>query len=521
MAMSMDTLLNPKVVFEILFRHKFKIIFVPILVALVAIGILLFVSRTYRSEAKLFLQIGKASVGLDPTATTGQTVQYLQSGREGEIKSAIDVIGSGGLLGKAIDKVGVNVALGIEPVPGTNQKTSRMPGFIKTAKKMVLDVIESIDPISDREKAISEARDSLSVEAERESTVLVITYDADSPELAQHTLNAIVETYEKEHARIHQNQESLDFFDEQKNVLKEQLDDSIARLRDAKSSMGLGSILGRRDTLEFQLKQVRGEVLDTEQQLASARARVDEIKGQLTRKPDRIVTAKRSSPNTGRDMMRETLYQLQVRQKEVLAKFTADHPQVVTIGKQIADARRIVDDQEEQRDETVMDISMVHQQLSLELAQQEAATSGLISRLTTANKQTEDLYEDIRCLNNHEVQLELLDREVELNRERFVKYSKNVEEARIDRQLSINGVSDISILQAATLTEKPISPSKILVLAGGLLLATFGTLALILASELVDTRIRSSDDLHESLGLPVLAVIPENPAYATVRFERA
>ena len=97
---------------EILFRHKILLVVFPLLIFAMAAAVLTYAPRTYRSEAKLYLQVGRASVGLDPTATTGQTINYSQSGRDEEVKSAMEIILSIGVIGKVVDKLGVDVASG-------------------------------------------------------------------------------------------------------------------------------------------------------------------------------------------------------------------------------------------------------------------------------------------------------------------------------------------------------------------------------------------------------------------------
>ena len=53
----------------------------------IAFCALTFLPRKYESEAKLFLRLGRESVALDPTATTGATMQ-IQETRDDEIDSA-------------------------------------------------------------------------------------------------------------------------------------------------------------------------------------------------------------------------------------------------------------------------------------------------------------------------------------------------------------------------------------------------------------------------------------------------
>ena len=65
--------------YYVLFRHRRKIfLFFAAVVVTVTVGT--FMSpEIYRSEAKLLVRLGRESVSLDPTATTGQIVNVGQS----------------------------------------------------------------------------------------------------------------------------------------------------------------------------------------------------------------------------------------------------------------------------------------------------------------------------------------------------------------------------------------------------------------------------------------------------------
>ncbi|MEM7479141.1 MAG: hypothetical protein AAF483_29505, partial [Planctomycetota bacterium] len=56
------------------FRHIFRVVVFNVLVILVLLGVLFFFPREYRSEAKLWIKIGRENTTIDPTATTGKTV---------------------------------------------------------------------------------------------------------------------------------------------------------------------------------------------------------------------------------------------------------------------------------------------------------------------------------------------------------------------------------------------------------------------------------------------------------------
>ena len=65
--------LAPRDIFRILFRHRRKSAIVFVATIVLTIAGYLVCPRSYVSEAKLFVKIGRESVALDPTATVGAT----------------------------------------------------------------------------------------------------------------------------------------------------------------------------------------------------------------------------------------------------------------------------------------------------------------------------------------------------------------------------------------------------------------------------------------------------------------
>ena len=88
-----ESLFSLRDAYRILFRYKMRsaLVFVATLV-MVVLGIII-APRKYSSEARLFVKTGRESVALDPTATTGQTLQVIDS-RDSEIRSLLDVLHS-------------------------------------------------------------------------------------------------------------------------------------------------------------------------------------------------------------------------------------------------------------------------------------------------------------------------------------------------------------------------------------------------------------------------------------------
>jgi uncharacterized protein involved in exopolysaccharide biosynthesis len=465
---------------EIVSRHRKKLILCPLLVVLAGVLFFIFCPRTYRSEARLFLRLGRESVGIDPTATTGQTMPLYTADRKDEVKSAEEVFKSRSVVAQAVDQLGPDVVLGRSAAAG---KSNTVASTISKPIRILVNMMKSLDPISEREEAIITVERNLSVGAERQATVIVVQYQAQSPQLAQTICQAIVNAGRQEHMRAHRNEESRLFFSKQQERLREQLDQALDALRNAKNEMGLVDVEQRRQTLEAQYGAIALDRLSTNQKLATAQASIDDLKRQLAEIPERLVASKRSIPNEGADLLQDRFFELQVKSMDLRARYSDTHPLVVAVNDQLDEARKVLAEQAEQRMETTDDLNPIHRELSLEMKQQQSTVAGLKARLIELDEQKKFVLADLRALNQSELDLDRLGRDSDLARSKYEQYARNMEEALIDKELENQNISNIGEVQAATLAEKPVAPPRMLTVVGTFVLATVGTFALVVFAE--------------------------------------
>jgi uncharacterized protein involved in exopolysaccharide biosynthesis len=463
---------------DLLLRHKKAIVLWPIFCVLLGSLFYVFCPRTYQSEARLFLRIGRESVGIDPAATTGQTMPLYTSDRKDEVKSAQEIFKSRTVAAAVVDRLGPDVVLG----RGGESKTS-LVGVITKPIGLVMGMISSIDPISDREAAIINVERNLSVGGEQQATMIVVAYNAVSPTLAQTVCQAVVEVAQQEYMRVHRSAESKPFFTEQQQRLREQLDRSLTALRDAKNAIGVSDIEQRRTTLEAQFSAVELDRLSTDQQFATSQARFDDLQQQLADVPERLLATKRSMPNQGADILRGHLYELEVKSMELSARYNDSHPLVIAANDQLGEAKKVIAEQAEQRTETTDEVNPIYRELSLQMKQERSVMAGLKARLIELEKQKTAVLADLRAVNQQDLQIDQLTREAELARNKYMQYAGTMEEARIDAELQNQRISNMSEAQAATLAEKPINPSKPMTAAGTVMLALGGVFALVMLSE--------------------------------------
>jgi uncharacterized protein involved in exopolysaccharide biosynthesis len=459
-------------------RHRKAIVLWPLACVIAGALFYIFCPRTYQSEARLFLRVGRESVGIDPAATTGQTMPLYTADRKDEVRSTQEIFRSRSVAAAVVDQLGPDVILG-----SGGESDGSVADYITKPIGWVKSLVSNLDPISDREKAIITVERSLYVGGEQQATMIVLRYSAKTPQLAQRVCSEIVRVAQQEYMRVHRSAESTPFFTEQQNRLREQLDTSLEALRKAKNEMGLTNIEQRRETLETQYRAVELDRLSTNQQLATAQASIEDLRKQLIDVPERLVTAKKSMPNQGADLLRDRLYQLQVRSMELHSRYNESHPLVIAINDQLAEAEQIVADQSDRREETTDEINPIYQELSLAMKREQSLVAGLKSRLVALDKQRESVLTDLRELNGHDILIDQLSRDADVARDKFLQYSRTTEEARIGLELQNENINNLSRAQEATLAERPINPSKKLTAAGIVCLAIGGVLAMVLLSE--------------------------------------
>jgi polysaccharide biosynthesis protein PslE len=501
---------------EIVFRHKLKIIIIPLIILMMTMGVVLFFPRKYRSEAKLYLQVGRESLGVDATATVGPTAGLVQSNRDEEIKSALQVVGSRGVISQVVKQLGPEYVLTcVEPNAEPVKKNPIMEK-IKGGIGSTLSVLKSIDPVSPDEEAALEIESNLKIEAERNSMVISATYDAESPKAAQKILDTLIDVYQSEHLRIHRNRNSEQFLSDQRDFLREQYNDAQQCVKDAKNEFGISSIDGRRHSLETQLQTIELEKTQNTQNLTTSQAKGNDIRTQLASLPERERSSQKSIPNQGADLLRQELYENQIRLMDQKSRLAPNHPLLVATSKQVEDAKRLVEAQETQRQETVDDINPIYRALSLELRTQESVVASLIARQKELSVQHDEVVRAIETFNRQAIELTQLEHNEQIARDKYLQYTNSFEQSRIDRKLEEGKISSVSVAQSATLAEKPVSPSKLLVLLGGAFMSLASVVGLVFLSEKMNDRIRSESDLATLLGLPVLATIPDSPQHKRI-----
>jgi polysaccharide biosynthesis protein PslE len=477
--------------------------------------------RTYRSEAKLLVRLGRENSTLDPTATFGkEAIVAIPSMRETEINSTVEIISSRALIEKVVDSLSPStildgaptvVATEAEPKPQittvamTSSQENRRPAGVMGW----LQEVNLATPLEARERAVIHLGRSLRAQPVRKSDVVVLTYDDASPALARTVLSKLVDFYMIEHSRLNRTTGAHQFLAEQTSTLRARLAKAEEELRQLKDKTGLTDAAAQRQLVVTRISRVEEELMQKTAAMAALESRVRRTHDLLDKLPQTEVTAEKAGVgNEGSDMMRHQFYNLQVQEQAAAAKYTDQHPMLRELRQQTAAARRLLDQEERTRRETTTAPGRRYEQAQLALLADEPLLAAHETEVTALRDQLAQLKGQLKTFNENDLRIAALQREVELSTASYRRYSESQEQARIDQALQSERISNINVVQPATLEAKPISPRVAWNLLLGVVAGLAGSIGVAAAAEHSDRTLKTSEDVEQKLEVPVLASLP-------------
>lgn len=493
----------------VLFRHKWKMLFFFSTVVGLVTVITLISPEIYLSEAKLLLKIGRESVTLDPTASTGPVMHVSQS-RRSEINSEIEILRGRDLIGQIIDSVGYDRIL----MKSSDQGGQASAGWLQTVKSVmkwprgVLKQLGMSKSLSEREQALITVYNNLYIGSDKESNIIDISFTAKDPQLAQDVVAELITLSLEKHIEAHRTPGSYEFFVEQTELLRNKLRTSEEKLKTLKSQAGITSLEQQQTILLERIRLLELEKDTTASSLASSKAKVQSLEDAITRVPETtVLTETTGYPGTGADAMREELFRLQIEEQKLLKTFPENSRSVESIRKEITRAEELLK-KEQDRTQVTKGLNRSYEELQLALLTEKANQVSLQEKLDVLTHQIDAAQQQLVPLNEMEIEIYALKRDIITQEANLRKYSENLEQARIDDAMESQRISNISVVQKATLPVKAIRPKKTLNLALGLFLGVFGAVLLAVVSELMDHTIKSPNDIEEKLHLRNLGYIP-------------
>jgi capsular exopolysaccharide synthesis family protein len=502
----------------VLFRHKWKIILFFLAVT-VTVSVSIFnTPEIYRSEAKLLVRLGRENMTLDPTVTTGQVINVSQN-RDSEVNVELEILKSRELLEEVVNSIGPDRLLersdkklfNKNAEENVRRETPRQAATEVNNTKSNSGQLNPIKPSDNHDRAVHTVMKNLQVKAQKDSSIISISFESESPKLAKSVIDTLINYYIIKHSDVHRTRGSEQFFSQQVRKQKEKLDLYENELQDLKDKSGISLPVESSQALLSRIKDLEGQIGAAEAELAACQAKVKVLQKTISNIPETLTTQETSGfSNQAVDLMRARLYELQLEENDLLSKFTEESQQVQMIRKKVAEARMLLDQEvdKEGRIEVSKGINSNYLQTQSALFAEQTNLSSIQAKIVILKKQLATAKEEQKAINEADRKIKSLIREKDMQEATYLTYSEKLDQARIDNALDEDKISNISEVQPAIFPTRPVPQRRTLKLGLGILVGIMGGIGLAFFFEYIDHSIRTPAEVEEKLLLPALASIP-------------
>ena len=446
-----------------------------------AVAVVLF-PKKYESEAKLFVRLGRGSVTMDTAATTGQTIA-IQESRESEINSVVDMLESRQLAENVVSKIGAERIL--KKYSLVEQTMDTLSDMVPEMSSTIIDGEDAMTPEEvDKQKrfelAVKYVVKNTKIKSPKKSTTVTIACRARTANLAKDIAETVIESYNAMHLAAYKSAGSYNFFEENfaehERMVKEYEDE----MREAKNQMTLITIKGKQESLQEQITQVQKDITLANAELFAARASLLDFMADMDRLPEEMPSEKVTGVAS---TMRDQLYELEIKEKELASKYKPVHPILVKLREQLDTSREILTDQEKERVQNVVASNPVRQDVHKDLLKEKAKVAGFEAKVASLRKIESALHEELREVNLFEVKSSELQRRIDIAGDNHKTYAKKLEQSRISNALDEEAISNVSVVQKPSFQMKHVSPKRSLLAALGVLFSMFGAVFVAVASD--------------------------------------
>ena len=316
------------------------------------------------------------------------------------------------------------------------------------------------------------------------SSVLNIKVTDHDAAFAQRLANTVALVYRELHGeqQTKQTREALRYIDDQMKEVRAGLRDAEDRFNRFSKDNELISIDLQSESLLKQTKEIQGELAKTEEEKR-------ELDGLLSRLREFIKNPVGAGhnfdsikPNSRYQSANDSLVGLLLKRETLLKEFTPKHPEVVAISNEISETAR-----------------KMEYMLELQLKGQER-------KQADSSKELEKVDQKTKALLDKKLEYGRLKREVELYTEMTTLLERKNQEALIRRS---EKPEEVNIVKPALLPTTPINPPQTTATgAMGVIIGILLGLIMAFVAETFDTSLGAIEDVEQTLGVPVLGVIP-------------
>lgn len=449
-----------------------SVIATTMLVTALVVCILVIAPNKYSSDGLIYVQLGRGALGIDPTAQNGGSSGVsVQETRIAEVLSVAEMINSREIAERVVNRVTPEEIN--RPRTWIDKTLSFASEWVPSSQKVPVEGMtrDEYDDQIDREKAVKSVQKWTDIQVAKNGYTVAIATGGPDALLVQAITQSILDEFKQYHVEAHRADGSLEFFEQQVSQSRDSAIKAREALQLARSEMGWMSVQSAETTLRERIINLEVSLDEAESDYAQAEQRTQILKRQLAETKAWIPTEVTTGiANAAGDSMRTELYGEQVQESEALAALKPDHPRFRLLQEKMTRSRQIVSEEQDARELATEALNPVRQRIESEFSLAEASAAGMKSKCDSLERSLVNARESLQRLNRDTVTLARLKWQADIDEDTLMGHSKSLEEARIIRELDLKNMSDVTIIQDASLNLKKIGPPRALLACVGVLL---------------------------------------------------
>ncbi len=477
-------------VLRVAFRHKWLILFVFGVVAVAGGGVVMMMPNVYQSQGGLLLLEQRSTLAIDD-AREGLVASTSRFG-SGSAVSESAILSSPALADEVVKAIGPELVLAM-PAGKTVAEA-----FAKERDPMAAAVMSAAKVL----------RKSLSVQSEGSN--IFVLYSHTDPQAAHDILEQILTTYQTLHIKAYSSSASPEMLQAKTDELKAELDKKKDEFAKYQKDHNVTSVAPELESVGEQMKAFEAELSGVRVDKDASQAKIALLEKALKGRGVDSKAGPSEVANPDVSALEAELRNLSVEKIRVEAEFQDAAPEVKKIHAQIEAVRAKIKTLPAtvprqlggSGQAAVADPGQLLEAERVEYGSLAAREESLTKELERAKARLIELRQYESVGTNLETELKHLT-------ENYRASVNGLHQAETSAALDRERVSNVSIVQPATVPNGPIGPRRKRMLAMFMFAGLAMGLGLAFAREFFDDTVKSRDEAETKLGLTVLAVVPE------------
>ncbi|WP_414621773.1 GumC family protein [Calothrix sp. CCY 0018] len=373
------------------------------------------------------------------------------------------------------------------------------------------DVVNEVwqnDPEKDEFSRLSNFKKLFEVSPEKESTVISLSAEGSSPELARKRATALISAFRSrvQELRLDEAQQRSLFMQPEVKLAAQKLLKAQNILSEFKQKTNLVSSDEQTKEIISAINTLKTEQAQALAQAKAAEATVNTLSARVNLSPGAAVNSVRLKEYKEYQLVRDELSKVEVELVEALGKLTSNHPQVQNLQYQRAVLRNQLDrfigaKSDPAAINKIMGENTANLAEKLIVAESEAV--GMLEKVGQLQPQIDQLSASLNSLPQKQAKLLELQREYDIAEGVYNGVVAQAEQAKLG---AFSAYPSTQILAKPLLNTKSVGPKLRLMILGALLASGFGSAAIALSLENRNPLLSPKDIVQTNI--PVLASIP-------------